>query len=86
MLIAAAIQFVCCMLSAMLLDGGNALALCLSTFVAFWVGVTLLVLRHPRNPSDIDLWCIRYGFLPLFLVSFVIGDILVYCYEHHQPS
>ena len=77
MLTALAIQFVCSLLSAMMLDGGNAVTLCLCSFVAFWAGAVLLILRHPRNPSGTDLWAIRYGFLPLFLLSFLIGYILV---------
>jgi hypothetical protein len=85
MLVAVATQFVCSLLSAMVLDGGDAFTLCLCTFFGFWVGATIVILRHPRNPSGMDLWAIRYGFLPLYLFSFIIMTVLLSWYEHHQP-
>jgi hypothetical protein len=77
MFIAVGIQCVCGLLSAMLLDGGNAAALCLATLIGFWVGVLILVMRHPRNPSPTDLWVVRYGFLPLFGVAFVLMEAYI---------
>ncbi len=81
MFMAAGAQFVCGVLSGMLLDGGNAVALCFCTFVGFWVGACIVMLRHPRNPSYADVWVIRYGFPPLFLFGLVIMETLLLWYE-----
>jgi hypothetical protein len=85
MLFAVGTQLVCSLLSAMVLDGGNAFTLCLCTFFGFWVGASIVILRHPRDPSDMDLWAIRYGFFPLYVLSFVIMGVLLSWNEHHQP-
>jgi hypothetical protein len=77
MFTAVAIQFVCGLLSAMLLDGGNAAMLCFCTLVGFWAGVGLLIFRRPRDPRPADLLAVRYGFLPLFGVAFVVMDAFI---------
>lgn len=77
MFTAVGIQLVCGVLSAMLLDGGNAAAMCLATLIGFWVGVLLLMLRRPRNPSRTDLRVVQFGFLPLFGVAFVLMEIYI---------
>ncbi|MBC8094768.1 MAG: hypothetical protein H7Y43_03040 [Akkermansiaceae bacterium] len=74
---AVGIQLVCGVLSAMLLDGGNAAALCFCTLIGFWAGVVMLVLRCPRDPEPTDLWVVRYGFLPLFGVAFFLMELYI---------
>lgn len=77
MLTAVGVQLLCVVLSAMVLDGGNAAMLCVCTMVGFWVGALLMILQHPEDPTDTDLRAIRFGFLPLYLMGFVIVEVFI---------
>jgi len=73
---AVGLQTVLGILSMMILDGGTTARICGIALVAFWGGVTVLIYRHPKSPSKIDIQLIRFGYLPLavfagFLVHFI---------------
>jgi uncharacterized membrane protein len=73
---AVGLQVVLGILSMMILDGGTTARICGIALVAFWSGVTVLIYRHPKSPSKIDVQLIRFGYLPLvifagFLVHFI---------------
>jgi len=74
---ALAIQSVCTILSVLMLDGGNAATLCFAILVGFWVGVVMLVLRRPVGPRPADLAVIRFGFLPLFIIGFIVMEAIL---------
>lgn len=74
------VQCVIVVLCGLLLDFGVSARIATITMVAFWVGVLLIMLRRPRTPTVADLWIVRFGFLPLF----VILQILTRCVWHWQ--
>jgi hypothetical protein len=53
----------------MVLDLGQGLQACCYGSVAFWLGVVLILVRRPRNPSPGDLTYIRWGLIPIVLIS-----------------
>jgi hypothetical protein len=74
MLDALAIQTVCGILCLLLLDGGNAAALCFATLIGFWLGVLLVVSRRPSDPRPVELALVRFGFLPMLVIGFVVME------------
>jgi hypothetical protein len=57
------------LLTVLMLDGGVLRQVCGMAFLAFWVGVGLIMLRGPLSPSRVDLFLIRFGFVPLFVAA-----------------
>jgi hypothetical protein len=56
--------------SALCLDGGQMLQWWAVTMLAYWVGLGLVVIRRPQEPTDFDLFLIRWSFPVLcFLVT-----------------
>ena len=41
--------------------------------VAYWGGVTVLIWRHPQSPSRVDLALIRFGYLPVIVIAFLLS-------------
>ena len=60
------------LLAALVLDGGVLLLICLFAVAGFWGGVGVLVLRRKARASRFDLALIRWGFLPVCALSFVM--------------
>ena len=56
---AVALQAILSLLSLMILDGGDTARVCGIALIAFWGGVTVLIYRHPKSPSKIDIHLIR---------------------------
>lgn len=63
------LQIVLGILSAMILDGGVMAQVCGIALVAFWGGVAVLIWRQPQSPSRVDIGLIRFGYLPLIIIS-----------------
>ncbi len=61
------VQALIALLSVLVLDGGDTAKLSGVALIAFWVSVFVIILRRPRNPTQVDLWLIRWGFLPLVI-------------------
>jgi hypothetical protein len=73
---AVAIQIVLGLLGLMILDGGVIAQLCGIALVAFWGGAAVLIWRRPQSPSRVDIELIRFGYLPLIVISyFLVGWI-----------
>ena len=51
------------------LDLGQRLQACCFASAAFWLGTILILVRRPRHPTPGDLAYIRWGLLPIVLVS-----------------
>ena|SRR5882762_7389319 len=66
---AVALQAILGILSLMILDDGDAARICGIALIAFWGGVTILIYRRPKSPSTIDIQLIRFGYLPLAVVT-----------------
>jgi hypothetical protein len=59
-------------LASMMLDGGGFFQVCFYAFVAYWAGVGLLRLRAKAGLSKVDLLLIRYGYIPVCVLSFLL--------------
>ena len=66
-------QVVAVLLSMMLLDGGQTAQVCGMAFLAFCIGIGLIMFRRSLSPSRADLLLIRFGFVPLFVAAFFIS-------------
>lgn len=64
---AVAISTVITVISALLLDGGQAARLSGFGLLVFWSWVAAAICLRPRDPTLIDLLLIRWGCLPLVL-------------------
>jgi hypothetical protein len=51
------------------LDMGVSLRACCYASEGFWLGVILILVRRPRNPTRGDLLYIRWGLVPIVLVA-----------------
>jgi len=71
-------QIVLGILSAMILDGGVCAQICGVALLAFWGGAAVLIWRRPQSPTEIDIFLIRFGYIP---VIFIAG-VLVYVIWH----
>jgi hypothetical protein len=49
------------------LDGGELCRLVAATTFVYSCGVGMIVFQRPGNPTRLDLWLVRYGFLVLLL-------------------
>jgi hypothetical protein len=63
---------------AMVLDLGQRFQACCLASVAFWLGTVLILVRRPRNPTPSDLAYIRWGLLPIVLIS---NPIFIWVWE-----
>ena len=66
------LQVVLGVLSLMILDGGDCAHISGAALLAFWGGGVVLIWRHPRTPTRIDIQLIRFGYLPVFAITFVL--------------
>ena len=69
-------QAIVLVLSALALDGGFLLRVCVIAAVVSWFATALIMLRRPRQPTDVDLVIVKYGFWPAMLTVLVIGIFL----------
>jgi len=68
------LQVVLGALSMMLLDGGRVAHTRGIAVLAFWSGAALVIIRRPTAPMPTDLFLIRFGFLPLLIVTFALAE------------
>jgi hypothetical protein len=54
-------------LSALMLDGGEAARLSAIGLLVFWGWIFVGICKRPRNPTSFDLFLVRWGCLPLVL-------------------
>lgn len=69
---AVALQVLLGFLSLLILDGGECAQICGAAVLAFWGGVTVLIWRHPHSPTHTDIQLIRFGYLPVAIIAFII--------------
>ncbi len=44
--------------------------------VAFWAGVAVIAVRRPRAFSRLDIFLVKFGFVPLFLLAMVVAAVV----------
>ena len=64
-----ALQMILGLLAKLVLDGGGVAQLCGIAMVAFWIGAVVLIWRHPQTPTRVDLELIRFGYLPVVVLT-----------------
>jgi hypothetical protein len=69
---AVVLQVILGILSLMMLDGGDCAHISGAALLAFWGGTAVLIWRHPRNPTKIDLKWIQFGYLPVLVFAFIV--------------
>jgi len=73
---AVALQVIIGFLSLMILDGGACAQICGVALLAFWGGVMVLIWRHPQSPTYTDLQLIRFGYLPVVVIAFIVIHVV----------
>jgi uncharacterized membrane protein len=68
------LQVILGVLAMMVLDGGRIAHTTGIAVLAFWAGAAIVILRRPKLPTAFDLVLIRFGFLPLLIVTFVLAE------------
>lgn len=69
-------QLVAFMATALLLDGGFWLRHVLFGLAAHWTLILILLVRRPQAPTRFDLGLIRFGFVPVALLAWVLAGLL----------
>jgi hypothetical protein len=70
------IQIVLFILTALVLDGGEMNKLCIMVIIAYWIGVSSILVRRGASPTKLDLLFIRYGMFVLFVLTPFITRIV----------
>ena len=60
----------------MILDGGGVAQICFYACVAFWCGVLVLHVHRRAVLTRVDLFLIRYGYIPVCILSFFITRLI----------
>jgi hypothetical protein len=59
-----------------ILDGGMLAKAGGAAMIGFWAGVSLVMLRRPRNPDPLDLLYVRWGYLPMLIVGIACTPLM----------
>jgi hypothetical protein len=68
------LQVVLTLITMMVLDGGHIAHTTGIAVLAFWSGAAVIIIRRPTAPTQTDLRLIRFGFLPLLIVTFMLSE------------
>lgn len=63
-------------LSLLILDGGTTARICGIALVAFWGGAAVLIWRRPQSPTRTDIELLRFGYLPLVVIAFLLVHLI----------
>lgn len=75
-IVAASLQVPLTLMLALVCDGGQIFQFWIVTLTAFWLGYGIIKWRRPDNPTKGDLFCVRWGIVPLMiLVPFIMMTI-----------
>src|SRR4051812_11976459 len=69
---AVVLQVLVGLFSALILDGGTTARICGIALVAFWGGAVVLIWRRPHSPTRRDIELLRFGYLPLVVIAFLL--------------
>jgi hypothetical protein len=74
--VAILLQVLLTLFMVLLLDGGYTARIGACAMGGFWIGVTAVMFRRPRNPSRLDLLYVRWGYLVLLVLSVIIAPLI----------
>jgi hypothetical protein len=60
-------------LATLVLDGGLTAQVTLMAIMGYLGGVAVMACRRPQAPSALDLWLVRWGFIPLWFAAQVLA-------------
>lgn len=63
-------------LSALMLDSGRTLRLCMIAILGFWLFAMLCLARGHRKSDPVGLMFLRWGFFPLLVVLGVLNEYI----------
>lgn len=55
-----------------MLDGGDCARISGAALLAFWGGAVVLIWRHRHTPTKTDLELIRFGYVPVLIIAFLV--------------
>jgi len=67
--VAIVLQVVVALFLLLLLDGGTLARVGGVAMIGFWIGVAVVMIRRPREPSTLDLLYVRWGYLAVLIVG-----------------
>ena len=62
------LQIVLGFLAAINLDGGVFFHLWWRAMAGYWAALIVILMKRPNAPTKVDLFLVRWGFIPLFLI------------------
>jgi hypothetical protein len=71
-----ALQTPIVLLFSIMLDGGYLRMFALGALAGYWLGCFLIVIRRHASATRMDLVFVRWGFLMLLVVAFILPSIL----------
>ena len=74
--VALCVQISVAVLSSLVLDRGWTARVCAAAMLGFWLAAAFIALRRPWNPSTVDLWFWKWGFLPSFIAAVALASAL----------
>ena len=63
-------------LGLLMLDGGHSARLCGIAMIGFWSASALILARRPQTPRASDLFYLRWGFLPVLVLTGLLAKML----------
>jgi len=69
-------QGICLLIAALVLDQGETLQLTLLGVIACWIATLIIMIRRPQNPTNLDMFVIKYGIWPAFVGVFALLSVL----------
>ncbi|QDU45316.1 hypothetical protein Mal52_38090 [Symmachiella dynata] len=57
------------LLTLLMLDFGQMNRACTVAIISQWLLITLITYRRPQNPTRCDLLAVRFGFIPIFVIT-----------------
>jgi hypothetical protein len=57
---------------ALVFDNGRSVQSSIYAFAGFWIGAGVIIFRRRHTVTHVDLWLIRWGYVPLCVISFLV--------------
>ncbi len=73
---AVTLQIVIALLALLVIDPVGIARICGIALVAFWGGAAILIWRRPQSPSQLDLGIIRFGYLAVVVIAFLLSCLI----------
>ncbi len=67
--VALVLQVIATLFLLAILDGGTLAKVGGAAMLGFWIGVAVVMIRRPRNPSTLDLLYVRWGYIVMLIVG-----------------